>query len=141
MLKHIALEIDKSDLDDFYRDILKTEIAEQALLKEETAEQLFGVPQPVKVHYAKGEGYELELFCYRKTFIPTFRHICIESKRARDIYHSSLEKGYRAVKRKNGDRVSYFITDSNGNMFELKANRTSRDTVGKAASRAGLKDE
>jgi hypothetical protein len=131
MLKHIGLEIKESDLEDFYRDILRTEITGHVLLEIEKAEQLFGVHRPMDIYYAKGEGYELELFGYQKALTSTFGHICIESNRARDIYDSSLKKGYHAVIRKNGDRESYFIKDRNGNMFELKTAKTSKGIVGK----------
>ena len=43
MLKHIGLEIDESDLEDFYRDLLNLEITGSGRIEKEIAEQLFGV--------------------------------------------------------------------------------------------------
>jgi hypothetical protein len=121
VLKHIGLEIDESDLEDFYRDLLNLEITGRGLITKEMAEQLFGIPQSVDVRYAKGEGYELELFICQNTLSPSFRHFCIHTDRAGTIYDLSLKKGYHAVIHKNRDRESYFIKDRNGNTFELKS--------------------
>jgi hypothetical protein len=118
VLKHIGLEIIESDLEDFYRDLLNLEIVGHGLVEEEMAGRLFGIHQRVDVHYAKGDGYELELFIYQNTLPPNFRHICIETNRARKIYDLSLKKGYYSVIQKNKDRESYFIEDRNGNIFE-----------------------
>lgn len=120
MLKHIGLEITAPDLENFYRDILNFEITGHFLLEKETSEQLFGIHQSVDVHYAKKDGYELELFSYPNTLPPNFGHICIQTNRAKDIYDLSLKRGYHAVIQRNRDRESYFVKDSNGNMFELK---------------------
>ena len=121
VFKHIGLEIDESDLEDFYRDLLNLEIIGSGRIEKEMAEKLFGIPQSVDVRYAKGDGYELELFICQNRLSPNFRHLCIHTDRAGNIYDLSLKKGYHAVIHENRDRKSYFIKDRNGNTFELKS--------------------
>ena len=120
MLRHIALDIIKNDLNEFYLEILKGEIIGQFELSKEDANKIFDIQKPVDVYYVKYEDFELELFIYPNSARATFNHLCVEMSDGQGIYKAARQQNFWTFVRTNNQRETYFIKDKNGNMFELK---------------------
>ena len=120
MLKHIALDIDRKDLNDFYVEILEGEIIGHFDLAKEDAIRIFNIHMSVEVYYVKYEDFELELFVNPNSAKATFNHLCIETSDSPEIYKAAQEQSFWTFIRKNNNRETYFIKDKSGNMFEMK---------------------
>ena len=51
---------------------------------------------------------------------PSFGHICFQSSEAERIVKKAAEKGFHTIIRKRNSKETYFINDSNHNLFEVK---------------------
>ncbi len=120
MLKHIALEITESDIQDFYVAILGARIKNQFLLNEEDAEQIFNIRKSADVYYLSLDQVEFELFIHTNLPGDTFNHTCLTIANARKVFELANARGFWTHLRKSGDNETYFIKDKNGNLFELK---------------------
>ncbi|MGD2034038.1 MAG: hypothetical protein PVF73_03205 [Bacteroidales bacterium] len=120
MIKHIALEIDKSDLRNFYVNILGGKIGKQFVLDREDASEIFNIHRSADIYYLSLEEVDLELFVREHPGRSTFHHFCLETGKAKTIYLLAKEKGYWTHVRNPGDRETYFIRDKNGNTIEMK---------------------
>ena len=89
------------------------------LLPEDTF-SIFGINEGVKILYASCNGIDLELFINGEINIPTFGHICFQSLEAERIVKQAKEKGFHTFIRKRNSKETYFIGDSNHNLFEMK---------------------
>ena len=120
MVRHIALNIAKNDLNEFYVEILKGEIIGHFDLVKEDAIRIFDIHKSVDVYYVKYEDFELELFVYPNSVRATFNHLCIAMSDCRGIYKDAKKQNFWTFVRTNNDKETYFIKDKSGNMFELK---------------------
>jgi len=122
MLQHIALEITKNDLSDFYVTILGGKIVNHFILEAEDAWQIFAVKRAVEVHYVEIEEMVYELFIYPQSGRETFNHHCLKMENASGIFKQAQQNNYWTHLRTSKGKETYFIKDKNGNMFELKNN-------------------
>jgi len=119
-LRHIALEITKEDLYSFYKEILKGKIKRSFTLGEELAKEIFARNDSVEVYYLQIGSLELELFVNGEEQDKSFNHICLELSNASDICKSACDNNYWTYARTSSNKETYFIKDSNENLFELK---------------------
>jgi len=119
-LLHIGLHVLEEDVQKFYLDILNCEPKNNFTIQAEDAFLIFGISREVRVQLVSSGGIELELFIddIKKTF--TFGHICFRSTDAERIIVNASEKGYHTFIRKRNSNETYFISDSNQNLFEIK---------------------
>ena len=122
MLQHIALEITKDDLTDFYVAILGGKIVNHSVLKAEDALQIFAIQRAVEVHYVEIEEIVYELFIYHDSARITFNHNCLKIDNAFGVFKQAQQNNYWTHLRARNGKETYFIKDKNGNMFELKNN-------------------
>lgn len=120
VLKHIALEVREADVRSFYCEILGGKVTGQFNMKKEDASTLFNLNQQVDVYFVSLYGVDFELFVHKKT-CSNLSHVCLAMNKAGEIFNSSHIRGYRTHLRNAGSTPTYFVKDSNGNMFEIKA--------------------
>jgi len=119
-LLHIGLQVLEEDIKKFYYDILNCELLRIFTLEPENSFLIFKVKEEVKILYTSCSGIELELFITNKPNSPGYGHICIQSSEAEKIAEKSIEKGYQTFIKKRNSNRTYFISDSNHNLFEIK---------------------
>lgn len=117
---HIALNVCEKDVQSFYIDVLKGEVTRTFELSKEDSSEMFNINKKVKVSQMSCEGIDFELFIGDKSQLPTFAHVCFQSLQAKEIAEKAKLKGYRTYIRNNNSSVTYFISDTNYNMFEIK---------------------
>ncbi len=121
IFKHLGLQVLEKDVKSFYEDILHFKILRTFILSEKEANDIFKISQNVKILYGNCEGVELELFINNDFIKPTFAHIGICTKNAQKIAEEANKKGYRVFTRIKENSETYFISDANSNVFEIKS--------------------
>jgi len=122
MIRHIGLNINKkSELKDFYEDILGFSVTEQFRVQRERCIEIFGADKEFTVFRLEKFGLELELFLTEAKNKPNFGHVCLEYWKVRDIFEKASDAGYKTVTfTKDNGRKAYFIWDKALNLFEIK---------------------
>ena len=117
---HIALNVSERDVQSFYIDVLKGEITRTFELSQEDSSEIFNINKKVEVSQVSCEGIELELFIGDKSRLPTFAHVCFQSLQAEEIFEKANLNGYHTYVRNNNSSPTYFVSDTNSNLFEIK---------------------
>lgn len=117
---HIGLHITEKDIDSFYIDILNCKIERTFNLQPEDSFAIFGIKKEVNILYTSCSGIDLELFIGDKIDSRNFGHVCFQSTEAEKIFKMAKEKGFKTLVRKKNSSETYFISDSNHNLFEIK---------------------
>jgi len=118
-LIHIALQVKGKDINSFYLDVLHGEITRKFELSREVSSEIFMIDKNVKVVQVSCEEIDYELFIDDDPQLPTFAHVCFYSGQATKIMDRAIQKGYHTYVRNNSPET-YFINDSNNNLFEIK---------------------
>jgi len=119
-LMHIGLSVIEKDVDEFYIGVMNGTVIKSFELPNEESYLIFKIKKDVKIVYVLFEGIVWELFINDKYQLPTFSHVCFQSDQIEDIVERAKLKGYSTHKRNNNIRETYFISDSNFNLFEIK---------------------
>lgn len=119
-LIHIALRVNEKDINSFYLDVLHGEVTRTFELSREVTSEIFNIDKNVKVVQVSVEGIDFELFIDGDPLLPTFAHVCFYSERAQKIMKRANQKGYHTYSHQNNSMETYFIRDTNYNLFEIK---------------------
>jgi len=119
-IKHIGLQIREKDLEEFYVNVLEFKLLRTFTLSAEEADEIFGINQAVKILFGGSKDIELELFINESPRTPTFSHVCFHTVHASEIADKASLKGYRTFIRGKDGKETFFISDSNHNLFEIK---------------------
>ncbi|NEW84662.1 MAG: hypothetical protein GZ094_20165 [Mariniphaga sp.] len=117
---HIALHVSEKDVHSFYVHVLNGKVIRTFELSKVDASEIFNINKKVKVSKISCEGIDFELFVDNDLNMPTFAHVSFQSLQAKEIFEKAKLKGYRTYVRNNNSSVSYFISDTNCNLFEIK---------------------
>jgi hypothetical protein len=118
---HIGLQIIEEDIQNFYLEILNCSVERTFVLSKEDANSIFNIPKAAKVVYVKCGNIELELFVEHVVKKPIFNHICLVSSNLNEMVSKAKTLGfYTYVRIKKDNTKTYFLRDSNNNVFELK---------------------
>jgi catechol 2,3-dioxygenase-like lactoylglutathione lyase family enzyme len=121
MIKHAGLSIhDIQEVYDFYEKILGFKKHKQFTLFRELAEEIFGFSESPEIFVMKKEDIELELFISREKFRPAYAHTCLEITDAEEIFERAKRKNYKTYAKTGANGTTWFVADSNKNLFELK---------------------
>ncbi len=118
-LIHVGLQVTKSDIESFYIDILGGEIIRTFTLSAKDAKVIFGLRNEINAFIINCKGLVLELFVNEEWLTPSCSHICLFSDKAEQIAQKA-EKNYPLYIRRKYENDTYFIKDSNNNLFEIK---------------------
>lgn len=120
IIKHAGLQIVEKDVEDFYIDVMGCQIVSTSYLSKEDAGQIFDIHQEVKILFTICAEMDIELFIADTPRTLTFSHICIHVSSATELVDKARQKGYRVFARKRENSETYFVRDSNFNVFEIK---------------------
>lgn len=119
-IKHVGLAVKRPDVESFYKQILGFESLRNFRVDGVDASKIFGLLGPVNVEIMQYDGVEFELFISGCGQFTTYAHICLETKKANEIFRKAKDAGFSGFERNNGDRSTWFIRDHSENLFELK---------------------
>lgn len=114
--KHTGLQVVEADISEFYEKILGFELLRSFSLTAQESNEIFGIDQDVTILMGTIGGVDLELFVSSKAKNLTFNHTCILADDATGIAERAQQHGYRVHTR----GVTYFVSDNNNNIFEIK---------------------
>lgn len=117
---HIALQVSEKDIQSFYIDVLEGEVTRTFELSREDASEIFNINKKVKVSQVSCEGIDFELFVDSKHLSPTFALVCFQSLHAKEFFEKAKLNGYHTYVRNNNSSATYFLSDTNSNLFEIK---------------------
>ena len=120
IFKHNGLQVLQADVKSFYEDILGYKIERSFALSAEESLNIFGIDSPVEIVQGDCGEVNFELFISSNLKQPTYNHTCISLSNAQSLSELALQKGYRVYTRKGKAGTTYFISDSNRNIFEIK---------------------
>jgi hypothetical protein len=119
LFKHAGLQVLPVDIKAFYEDILSFKIERSFALSAEESSNIFGIDSPVEIIQGCCGQVNLELFISDNLCQPTYNHTCISVSNAESIVKLALQKGYRVHARNGKSAATYFLSDSNRNIFEV----------------------
>ena len=122
-LIHIALHINENDVNSFYLEVLHGEIIRTFELSKEVSSKIFNIDKDVKVVQVSCQGIDFELFIDDDPLPLTFAHVCFLSEQAKKIMERANQNGYRTFLHKSNSMETYFIRDTNYNLFEIKTRK------------------
>lgn len=123
LLHHIGLQVIEKDIEVFYINVLDCVIKWDFKLLKEEALQIFKIDKDVDIFYTQCENLELELFVDNKPKEANFNHVCILTDKDVEIVKRAKLGGFRVFTREKKDNTkTYFVSDSNNNIFEIKNN-------------------
>lgn len=117
---HIALQVSEKDVNSFYIDVLNGEVTQTFELSREDSSEIFKIDKKVKVSQLTCEGIDFELFVDGKPPLPTFAHVCFQSLQAKEIFERAKLNGFQTYVRNNNSSATYYVCDTNSNLFEIK---------------------
>ncbi|MFH2047983.1 MAG: VOC family protein [bacterium] len=119
--QHLGLTItEKSDIREFYQDILGMDIQKEFTLNRELAEQIFRQDRDIQVVAGSIGNLFIELFLAEEKPDVAWEHICFVSENRPVLINACRAKNYpvTVIERKPFDIV--FVKDKSGNRFEIK---------------------
>lgn len=123
-LMHAGLTVCKSDIQNFYIDILGFELEKNFQLNAGLTESIFHIKDSPEVYHIYKDEVALELFVIPKFMQNNFfQHLCLKMDNCEAIYEKALENNYWVLRRTNSqNKTTYFLRDNMNNLFELKDN-------------------
>ncbi len=121
---HTGLAVSSEEkADRFYCDILGLEKSESRIIDRQIVRTLFGIDHELTMIHYQGGTVDFELFVQKGYKAPErqIAHTCIKVANLSDVLARCLKAGIRVVEvpKKSGNIT--FISDYDGNFFELKA--------------------
>ncbi len=120
MIKHIGLQVIEKDIDAFCVDLLHFKCTRTFVLSEKEANEIFNIKKSVQILSGSCDGMEFELFIDKSPTVPTFTHVGFQTEQAAELAEQAKIKGYSVFIRNSGKSETWFISDSNYNLFEIK---------------------
>jgi catechol 2,3-dioxygenase-like lactoylglutathione lyase family enzyme len=108
--------------DRFFIDILGLEKSEPKIIDKKLIQTLFGIDHELLMIHYKGESVDFEIFVYLDNKAPEkqLAHSCIKVTDLKKILIKCRKAGVKVVQVPKGDSVVTFISDFDGNLFEVK---------------------
>ncbi len=120
-LEHIALTINHQDeILDFYQGVLGMELIRTFTLNSELANTIFKINHDVQVYLLKKNSLVLEVFVSNEDKSISFSHICISVTNRESFIQNAADRNYTFIRKERDYGDLIFLSDNNGNMFEIK---------------------
>jgi len=119
--QHLGISItEKSDIGEFYQEILGLQIQREFTLKSVLVRQIFRLEREIKVIAGTIGTLNIELFLVENNPGFTCEHICFVTENRPALMKNCRAKDYpmTIIERKPSDIV--FVRDRSGNLFEIK---------------------
>lgn len=124
ILKHVALVCGSEDkCNTFYGQLLGLTKTDSKILPRELSRQIFELDSELKIINYAGDDIHFEIFIAGRKSLDHKRieHVCIEIEEMESFFERCQSLGVKVLKIPKGDKLLVFITDYDGNLFEIKA--------------------
>ncbi len=122
-LHHVAVVCRSEEFADrFYAGILGLRRIKASLLKKELTELIFGITRECRIILYGNEMLSVEVFVTGQVQekSASFEHICLAVKDREGLLSKCREAGLTVKEVPKGDTLVTFLTDFDGNLFEIK---------------------
>ncbi len=108
--------------DRFFIDILGLEKSDPKIIDKKLIQTLFGIDHELLMIHYRGETVDFEIFVTQEYKAPEKQatHSCIKVTNLADIVNKCRDAGLKVVEVPKASGVLTFISDYDGNLFELK---------------------
>jgi catechol 2,3-dioxygenase-like lactoylglutathione lyase family enzyme len=108
--------------DSFFIDILGLEKSTPKILDKELAHAIFGINDELSIIHYQGGNVHYEILVYQHYKAPEnqIAHSCIQVPDLSNIVNKCRDAGMKVVEIPKGSVVLTFISDYDGNLFEVK---------------------
>lgn len=122
MLHHVGLSIiEPAEIREFYEAVLHFRRLKQFTLdSEEVLHSIFDTDRQTEVCMMEHQHLKLELFIDPEGERGRFTHLCLEYDNPDEVSDHAHQLGYKRWIKNGPNRVTHFIWDKSGNMFEIK---------------------
>jgi catechol 2,3-dioxygenase-like lactoylglutathione lyase family enzyme len=120
---HTGLAVSSEEnADRFFIDILGLEKSEPKIIDKKLAYALFAIDDELLMIHYRGEAIDYEIFVYREYKAPEkqIAHSCIKVNDLKKIVSKCKDVGLKVIEVQKGSGVITFISDYDGNLFEVK---------------------
>ena len=120
---HTGLAVSsEKNADRFYRDLLGLEKLEPKTLPEDLSQALFGVNEDLTVINYKSDALHMEIFVSPSYKAPDklIAHECIKVRDLDGFLTQCKAAGFKVLEVPKGQSVVIFVSDFDGNQFEIK---------------------
>jgi len=124
ILKHVALVCGSEDNSNkFYGQLLGLTKIDSKILPRELSRQIFKMDSELKIINYADDDIHFEIFIASRKSLNHKRieHVCIEIGEMELFLEKCQSMGVNVLKIPKGDKLLVFITDYDGNLFEIKA--------------------
>ena len=120
-LEHIAISVkDASEIEAFFKGLLKMEEVRTFVLKEELSNRIFGISKETKVVLLQKGELVFEIFLLNEPLKKSFNHVCIAVDDREKLIETSMQNNYEVIRIERDYSDLIFIKDHSGNIFEIK---------------------
>ncbi|MCP5044574.1 MAG: VOC family protein [bacterium] len=122
-LIHIGLVASSEDnANRFFGDLLGLEMTRRSELPRVLAKRLFGVEDGCEILYFEDPSVVFEIFVtgWAEQAPNKISHTCIEVEQRSDLLARATGMGFEVIEAPRGEDNIYFLTDGDGNLFEVK---------------------
>ncbi len=122
---HYALAISSLDeIKNFYEQVLNFKYLYDFTIAKELASKIFGVARSSQVVVVERDNIRLELFIDDTAVVGTYNHLCITVDCFTTLCQQAQKSDYQVMMIERAGRLPMaFISDKNGNKFEIKCNK------------------
>ena len=123
LLKHVALVCSsENNSDKFYKDLLGLEKKETKILPRMLSKKIFDIDAEYNIINYVGSEVHFEIFLDKQAdaIITRIEHICLEVDNISAFLKKCHTMDIQILKIPKEDNVITFITDFDGNLFEIK---------------------
>ena len=108
--------------DRFFINILGLEKSEPKIIYKKLAHTLFGIDDELLMIHYRGGTVDYEIFVHREYIAPEkqIAHSCIKVNDLEKIVNKCKNAGLKVIEVPKGSGVITFISDYDGNLFEVK---------------------
>ncbi len=124
ILKHVALVCGSKDHSDkFYGQLLGLKEVNTKILPRELSRQIFDLDSELEIINYADDTIHFEIFINGKESIDVKRieHVCLEIEDKEAFLRRCRSMGVKILQIPKGDKLLVFITDYDGNLFEIQA--------------------
>jgi len=124
ILKHVALVCGSEDnINKFYGQLLGLTKINSKILPRELSRKIFKLDSELKIINYADDDIHFEIFIDSRKSLHHKRieHVCIEIGEMELFLEKCQSMGVNVLKIPKGDKLLVFITDYDGNLFEIKA--------------------
>ncbi len=108
--------------DRFFIDILGLEKSESKVIDKKLAHAIFGINDELLMIHYRGGTVDYEIFVHQEYKAPEkqITHSCIKVNNLKKIVNKCKDAGLKVIEVPKGSVVVIFISDYDGNLFEVK---------------------